>query len=285
MTRDWASHDVRDGRDQLHVSPGRQPVFRELGIDAEAVFAHELIVPWRTLPDRENCTLDAALRDGRRVRWHVKRYASARGKRSPAEAELTGHRLLIERGVPTVDLVAWGKLADGRSFVVLDDLADFDAADKLIERGLGFERLLEPTARLAAQLHSAGLHHRDLYLCHFFARVSDKSVDLRLIDTARVRSLPRFLAARWLIKDLAQFFYSTLSLPVTDDERSRWLMFYARARSLDPEALRPKIERKVRWIGRHDARLRLQEPLRNVSIPAVAPTPPHPSPAGRGGDA
>ena len=252
----------------MRVLPKHQPTFRELGIDADVVFDHALIVPWRSLPDRENCTLDATLADGRRVRWHVKRYAAARGERSPAEAEIAGQRLLVERGVPTVDIVAWGLLSDGRSFVILDDLDGFDAADKLIERGLSFAQLLEPTARLAAQLHEAGLHHRDLYLCHFFARASDANVELRLIDTARVRPLPRFLGARWVIKDLAQFWYSTLSLPaVTDGQRSRWLAVYCRARSVDPHTLLPKIERKVRWIARHDRQLQRRQPRRNISIP------------------
>ena len=268
MTRHCELHDVRDGRGQLHVSPGQQPVFRELGIDAEGVFTHELIVPWRTLADRENCTLDATLADGRRVRWHVKRYAPMRGRRSPAEQEVAGHRLLAERGVPTVDLVAWATLADGRSLVVLDDLSGFDAADKMVERGLRFERLLDPAARLAAQLHDAGLHHRDLYLCHFFARVSGSGVELRLIDAARVRPLPRFLAARWVVKDLAQFWYSTLPLPVTDTERLRWLAVYGAARSIEADALRPKIQRKVKWIARHDRQLRRRQPTRNISIPS-----------------
>ncbi len=260
---------VREPHDQLHVSPRHQPVLRELGIDAETVFTHELIEPWRRLSDRENCTLDAKLRDGSEVRWHVKRYAATKSPdaETPADSEVAGLRHLAERGIPTVDLIAWGRLGDGRSFVILDDLSGYAPADKLVEAGLPFDRILEPTALLAAKLHDAGLHHRDLYLCHFFAKASDDAVDLRLIDTARVRPLPRFLGGRWVVKDLAQFWYSTTSLPVSDEQRTRWLDAYARARSLDPAALRPKIQRKVRWIARHDERLRRRQPARNISIP------------------
>jgi hypothetical protein len=249
------------------------------------VFAHALIQPWRELPDRDNCTLDARLADGREVRWHVKRYERARGRATPADDEVAGQRLLVDRGVPTVDLVAWGNLADGRSFVILDDLNGYEAADKLVEAGLAFDRLLEPTARLAAKLHGAGLHHRDLYLCHFFAKVAGDALDLRLIDTARVRPLPWFLRGRWVIKDLAQFWYSTTSLKINDEQRSRWLDAYAAARSVDPGSLRAKIERKVSGIARHDARLRRRQPLRNISIPSSLPPSPEPSPRGRGGNA
>ena len=43
---------------------------------------------------------------------------------------------------------------------------------------------------------------------------------MRLIDTARVRPLPvLFTRKRWIAKDLAQFWYSTLGLAVSDEQR------------------------------------------------------------------
>jgi hypothetical protein len=259
---------LNHARDQLRVAPRFQPVFRELGIDAEAVFTHELIKPWRTLTDRENCTLDATLNDGTPVRWHVKRYAPMRG-RNPAEAEIAGHAALVDANVPTADLIGWGALRDRRSFVIFDDLRGFEPADKLLEKGLPFAEILEPTADLAAALHNANLHHRDLYLCHFFARVSDaRAVEVRLIDAARVRPLPRLTRSRWITKDLAQFWYSTLALPVTDEQRQRWLARYASQREIaSVDSLHRAIDRKVRWIARHDEMLRRREPSRNISIP------------------
>jgi hypothetical protein len=255
----------------LHVNPLYQPLLRELGIDAEAVFEHPQILPWRSLADRENCTLDAGLPDGRRVRLHVKRYTPVRGD-SPAELEAAGIQHLERVGIPTVPLVAWGKLADGRSFIILDDLAGFTPADKAIEAGLPFERILEPTAQLAARLHTAGLHHRDLYLCHFFVRVpqgGEAPAELRLIDAARVRPLPRwFWRNRWLVKDLAQFWHSAAKLGISEELRLQWLTRYSMARGLPAaEPLRGPVVRKAAWIERHDVRLRQRQPGRNVSIP------------------
>src|SRR4051812_24751045 len=153
----------------MFVDPAWQPVFRELGIDADAVFDHPLIKAWRTLDDRENCTLDAELIDGRQVRLHVKRYPGAAG--ASADAEVAGHRALAEAGIPTAPLVAWGAVRDGRSFVIFADLAGYRAADKLLEDGsVRFDDMLTPTADVAARLHRAGLHHRDLYLNHFFVK-------------------------------------------------------------------------------------------------------------------
>jgi Lipopolysaccharide kinase (Kdo/WaaP) family len=260
-------------RDRFHVTATYQPILRELGLDAEAVFSDPRIVAWRSIRERENCTLDADLVDGRHVRWHVKRHRPTGGRVSPADEEARGIQLLESHGIATAPLVGWGRLADGRSFLISEDLSGFKAADKMVEAGLRFESILEPTARLAATLHAKGLHHRDLYLCHFFARVaasdaSDGPVELRLIDAARVKPLPRWFSRRWVVKDLAQFWYSTRQLNVTDEQRARWLERYAGARGLaSGAALRAAVERKASWIARHDRRLRGRQPGRNVSLP------------------
>lgn len=252
----------------LQVAPDQHPIFREVGLDAQAIFEDPRIVAWRKLPDRENCTLDVHLGDGRDIRWHIKRYA-ATGHQVPAEADVAGHKLLEDRQIPTAALVGWGRIPDGRSFVIFEDLAGYLPADKLIESGVPFDAILEPTANLAARLHQARLHHRDLYLCHFMAKVDATGTDLKLIDTARVRALPGFLTRRrWIIKDLAQFWYSTLELPITDAQRDAWLQRYAGQRGLPTGAtLRPSIIRKSNQIAHHDAELNRKQPTRNVSIP------------------
>jgi hypothetical protein len=253
----------------LQVAPKYQPIFRELGIDADAVFDHPQIRAWRTLDDRENCTLDATLQDGRVIRWHVKRYAATQRSPTPAELEMTGSKLLQDAQIPAATLVAWGKIDDGRSFVVTEDLAGYRAADKAIEGGLPFDRVREATADLAAKLHNAGLHHRDLYLCHFFVKPGDDAVDVKLIDVARVKKLPAlFTRQRWIVKDLAQFWYSTLSLPVSDEQREAWLARYIGKRGeRELQSLKRAIEKKAARIARHDVNLRKAQPGRNISIP------------------
>ena len=261
----------------FHVAPEHEPVLRRIGLDAEGVFTHPAVKPWRRLPDRENCTLDADLPDGRGVRFHVKRYPlSARfGSAAPAEEEVRGYEALVAGNIPTAPLVGWGKLKDGRSFVITENLAGYVPGDKLIEAGtVDFDRLLEPTADLAAKLHGAGLHHRDLYLCHFMAKLQgagpDTSVaDVRLIDVARVHRLPGFLTRRrWVVKDLAQFWYSTTKLPVTDAHRLAWLAQYTERRGINNTGgLRRAIERKASAIARHDRKLNAAQPSRNISIP------------------
>ena len=255
-------------RNKFNAAPKYQAILREIGIDAEAVFDHPDIKVWRSISERENCTLDADLTDGRHLRLHIKRYHPARGIGTPADEESLGIRALEIEAIPTVPLVGWGRLVDGRSFVITEDLAGYRDAEKAVRDGLPFESLLQPTADLAAKLHDAGLHHCDLYLCHFFVKPGDP-VDLRLIDAARVKRLPGWpMRRRWIVKDLAQFWYSTTTLPITDEQRWRWLQHYGDKRGLKSVgALRRSIERKSAWIGRHDASLHQKQKNRNVSIP------------------
>ncbi len=255
-------------RNTFNAAPQYQPMLREIGLDAEAVFTHPDIKVWRSIPERENCTLDADLADGRHVRLHIKRHHPARGTTTPADDEALGIRALMIERIPTVPLVGWGRLIDGRSFLITEDLAGYRDAEKLVRDGLAFEKLLQPSADLAGKLHAAGLHHRDMYLCHFFANVNDPA-NLRLIDAGRVKRLPGWpMRNRWIVKDLAQFWYSTTTLPVTAEQRDRWLQRYSEKRALDSIAsLRRSIERKSDWIARHDAKLRETQRDRNVSIP------------------
>ncbi len=202
---------------EFHVLPEFQPAFRELGLDAASVFNHPDIRVWRKLPDRENATLDLS---EPAIRLHVKRYPPTRGELT-GDIEVAGHRALASADIPTARLIAWGKHLDGASFTMFEDLAGYLPADKLLASGLPFADLLMPTADLAAKLHRANLHHRDLYLCHFFAERHGTSVDLKLIDVARVAQLGKWFRNRWIVKDLAQFWYSMITSGISEAEPRR----------------------------------------------------------------
>lgn len=250
-------------RGKLVIQPAYRDLLRSVEFSLDWVWESPSVVVWRTLDDRENCTAKISDADGREITFHLKRYKNARD----AANEARGLEYLQDAGIPTAPLAAWGRAIAGGAFAMTQDLAGHEPADKLIESGTPFAKLLMATAELAAKLHATGLHHRDLYLCHFLIDKSNDSI--KLIDTARVRPLPAWpLKRRWIVKDLAQFWYSTLSLPITDEQRTRWLDHYVkRAKGESTHSLRKAIEAKVRRIAAHDVNLNRRQPSRHVSIP------------------
>jgi hypothetical protein len=252
--------------DELVAEPGYGSVVRDAGLSAESIFTDPRVRVWRSLPDRENATIDLAIAP--RQRWHIKRYPKSAGR--IVDSEVEGSRLLASVGVPVAPVICHGRLADGRSFVAIEDLAGFTPLDKWIGRDHPFEPHLKATADLAAKMHAAGVHHRDLYMCHFMVRAAETGFDLRVIDTARVdrmwNPLTRF---RWVVKDLAQFWYSAKSASVSADQRDRWLERYAEQRGpeVDIEKLADAVRQKAGRIARHDVKLNRLQPTRHVSIP------------------
>ena len=249
-------------------------LLREVGlVDGVSVFDHPAVRVWRDIPERQNAVLDATLADGRRVRLHVKRNKPAgRGGSDPADDEVRGLRLLNDAGIATAPLAAHG-VVDGRSFVITEDLYGHAPADRLIDDGtFAFGQLAGPLAATAAALHDARLHHRDLYLCHFFVSEADPA-DVKLIDAARVRPLPKILfPRRWVVKDLAQFWYSARAPRATDADRAEWLARYAEAREIAGVAsLRREVERKASRIADHDRAVQRDRPERAATLPPLVP--------------
>lgn len=256
---------MSDQRAIFNVESAHLSLVREVGIDGDSVFHDSRIVCWRDIPERQNCTLDEMLVGGRKIRLHIKRYKRP-GDPGP-EAEADAIRLLLKNDLPTLEMVGWGRNADGRGFLITLDLTGYGDAEKAVEAWLAIDSIIEPIAELTARLHNAGLHHRDLYLCHFFVNETDPA-DLRLIDAARVRRLPRWpFGRRWIIKDLAQLVFSLRTAGASEEQIITLLTTYAQACDIGGIAgLKRKIDRKAARIAKHDASLRQRQPTRNVSL-------------------
>lgn len=256
--------------DLFYVQPGWSEKLRDAGITSpEDIFRSPRIRVWRQLDGRENATLDLP----GQARLHVKRYLTPgpHSVLSPAEAEFHAWQLLQHERIPCMEIAACGRTHDGRSFLMAVDLAGYESGQVLLRRGVPFSFVAGPTAHLAARLHTAGLHHQDLYLCHFFLTSPGvtQTVDCRLIDVARVRPLPRLLfRTRWIVKDLAQFWYSASGeFSVDEAQLSAWLEDYAAHRGIRAGSLRGAVLRKVARIARHDRTLKARQPSRNISLP------------------
>jgi len=249
------------GIDDLTVEAAFASVFAAAELTPQSVFSDSRIQVWRDLPERQNALFEFRDAGGTEHRWHVKRYLA--GYADDLQKEIRGIRLLQSHKIPTVPLIAYGYAGD-RAFLISDDLRGYTAGDKT--PGEQLEPALRQVVALAAKLHDAGLHHRDLYLCHFFLP-DEAGKEIRLIDPGRVARLPLGpLRLRWLIKDVAQLVYSLRGAGL--EAREEEVMgSYIAMRNLRAKRLFAMLVRaKVRRIARHDRRVKRRSPGRNVSL-------------------
>jgi len=152
-------------------------------------------------------------------------------------------RALQEVSVPTMSIAAYGETgknpAQRYSFLVTDDLSPAISLESLCADWLKtppqlrFKRLLiGEVARLCRIMHTHGICHRDLYLCHFLLRCTDDgSVDqtaaphLSVIDLHRALIRP-VLLSRWITKDLAGLYFSALGAGLTRTDLLRFMCAY-----------------------------------------------------------
>ena len=117
------------------------------------------------------------------------------------------------------------------------------------------DRIVDELAAIARSMHTVGMHHQDFYLTHFLRPLQNANRPIHVIDLGRVRKR-KYLAKRWIIKDLAQLNYSAHLF--SEKHRKRFLEAYFERplEEIDRGFIR-KIQRKTAAIARHSRKNRL----------------------------
>lgn len=235
----------------------------ELSLDTlDGIFSYNGPGYMRTHANRDNFHIIHEAR-GRKWEFFLKRHRGFEVKevlkllmtRSPfvtaGRREWDNILTLDALGIPVPTPVAWGGkrfcFFEIKSFVItaripggvpLDDYLTEQYSGPLGAEALRQKRaLLWEVGALFRTLHQAGLTHMDLYLNHLFVSVTDRGEEkLHLIDLQRVARRWLF-KRRWVVKDLAAFFYSTRNLPLSRTDIARVLASYFDGR-LTPAARR-----------------------------------------------
>ncbi|MEM8563918.1 MAG: lipopolysaccharide core heptose(I) kinase RfaP [Pseudomonadota bacterium] len=90
-------------------------------------------------------------------------------------------------------------------------------------------RLIIAVADIARRMHSAGINHRDFYLCHFHLdehSLMEEDVRCFLIDLHRAQ-IRDVIPTRWREKDLAGLYFSAMDLALSDRDLLRFLRHYS----------------------------------------------------------
>ena len=155
-----------------------------------------------------------------------------------------------------------GKI-EKESFLLTENLGEASRLDDFLKRNSAIpcrgkvletkKRILENLADITRRMHSAGINHRDYYLCHI---LMDNRERLYVIDLHRVNARDK-VGKRWMVKDLAALLFSSLEVPVTHGQR---LAFYKRYMQIsrlatDDKSLIRLIVKKCNKIARHTEKM------------------------------
>lgn len=164
-------------------------------------------------------------------------------------------------GVDTMTAVAYGYRGVPplwtESFLITKELKNCISLEEVFLKGIWqtltvLERreLVHLLAETVKNMHEAGVNHRDCYLCHFLWNREENK--LYVIDLHRSQVRTR-VPHRWLLKDIASLYFSSLSQNIPSTYFMRFVKDYGREKLED---LLPSISKKVEKIQRHNNSLK-----------------------------
>lgn len=160
-----------------------------------------------------------------------------------ARNELAAIRRLEELGIRSMKIAGFGQRnwnpARTESFLITEELNNTISLEDLCKDWAAdpppFQlkrALIENVARIARTIHENGLNHRDFYICHFLlnrlclrASRNPNDLTIHLIDLHRAlihRRVPR----RWVIKDVAGLFFSSMDVGLSKRDLFRFMKAY-----------------------------------------------------------
>ena len=195
---------------------------------------------------------------------------------SPGMAEFKNICDFREYHLATVTPVAAGQRHVGRlryeSFLMTEDVAPYISMEELIlshpERlngpdGFDTKRLIiTAVAHLARSMHDSGFNHRDFNATHILIAPGEEAGDhyLGLFDLQRV-DRKKWMRFRWMIKTMAELFYS-MPDPVFSDSDRQFMFERYMGRQVPgwwAAFLMGWIVRKSSRIARHTNNIRLRK--------------------------
>jgi lipopolysaccharide core heptose(I) kinase len=162
-----------------------------------------------------------------------------------AKTEWRAIQALERIGLDTMKIAAYGEQgvnpAAKRSFIVTHALAGTESLEKWAPKFMRGENspekmrvkhaMIRKVAQIARRLHTCGLNHRDLYLCHFLLDIAadpmpaPQGIRLYLIDLHRMQ-IRSHTPQRWMVKDIAGVLFSSMDLRLTSRDFFRFMKVY-----------------------------------------------------------
>jgi len=155
-----------------------------------------------------------------------------------ARNEWRALQTLQQLGLPVPRVAGFGERglnpAHRESFILMEALAPVKSLEELCADwrtvppdSVMKRKLIQEVARMARIMHQHGINHRDFYICHFLLDQAHQGnlPRLFLIDLHRAQMRAQ-VPERWLIKDLAGLYFSSLDAGLTLRDHYRFMKHY-----------------------------------------------------------
>ena len=207
-----------------------------------------------------------------------------------AQNEWHGIHHLDRINIKTMKPAGYGMVnrnpARRQSFIITEALEDTISLGKFCDHWkthppqqaheVRFKRwLIQQLARITRIMHNSGANHRDYYLVHFLLRrvydsnhhLSAEKSQLFLIDLHRMQ-LRKYTPYRWLVKDVAGLYFSSIEVNLTRRDLYRFMGSYT------GKSLRDTLKDDARfWNSVANRGLRVYKAEKNRRKPALAHPP------------
>jgi heptose I phosphotransferase len=151
-----------------------------------------------------------------------------------ARNEFRALNFLQQLGIKAPTVVAYGRRgwlpSALESFLVTEDVGEHVSLEDHCRHWVQYppafthkRNLIKQLAHIARTMHSAGICHRDFYLCHFLLTGNDEP--LTVIDLHRALIKDK-LAERWVVKDLGGLYFSAMDCGLTKRDLLRFIKLY-----------------------------------------------------------
>jgi len=277
----FARPEFEETAKSFFVNPDYKTALAKLGlISLDAVFsfsdAESLtksnLAPFRTrlqfeidsLESSAPTTLFLKRYDSPPILVQLKNWLAHHSRRSCASCELEPTNELPAAGINAPKAISygeqWGAFFEKKSFIITEKIPDAEALERKLPDCFGApptpenlklrRNFIAQLAIFIKKFHDTNYRHRDLYFSHIFR---SNSGDFYLIDLARAFK-PLILQTRFLVKDIAQAYYSAPAAYFSNTDRLRFYLAYtaqSKLRSQDKAFIRKVITRAKRMAS-HD---------------------------------
>jgi len=276
-------------RDWFYIHPEYENALREIGLcSLEAVFNYQdgENLGKKNLPDYrkrmqtsvESTNLRLFLKrfTNPPLKEQLKNWLAHKRRISMAGSELKPAIELADKKVNVPEVVAFGqKWKEGveeKSFIITKEIPDAVSLESNLPQYFyeregsskaSKDKFIKELAEDIRNFHNTGLRHRDLYLSHIF--YNQNTNVFTLIDLARCFK-PLLFKKRYLLKDIAQLYYSSPYRIVSKSDKLRFYLYYTKKKKLSSKdkLFISRVKSKAERMAQHDEKRGKTPPFKNT---------------------